>query len=97
MSIASPTQTARVQLRTIDQITQRKMTDAQDVEPQAHPTILTGRKEDISFEMWVEVDGKPLKVYGEAEMESGGSEAWIASEIGKVCFNRTVSYRSCPS
>lgn len=67
------------------------MTDGQDVEPRAHSTILTGRKEDISFEMWVEVDGKPLEVYGEAEMESGGSEAWIASEIGKVCFSTELS------
>lgn len=51
-----------------------------------HPTVLTGKRDDITFEMWIEIDGRPLKVYGEAEMEGGGSEAWIASENGKVRF-----------
>jgi hypothetical protein len=49
-------------------------------------TVLTGKKDDITFEMWIEIDGSPLKVYGEAEMEGGGSEAWVASENGKVCY-----------
>jgi hypothetical protein len=48
-------------------------------------TVLTGKKDDVTFEMWIQIDGRPLKVYGEAEMDGGGSEAWIASENGKVC------------
>jgi hypothetical protein len=48
------------------------------------PTRLTGKKGDFSFEMWVEVEGRPLEVYGIAEGHDGILEAWIASEIDKV-------------
>ena len=34
--------------------------------------------------MWVEIEGKPLEVYAQGELMEGGSEAWIASENGKV-------------
>jgi hypothetical protein len=57
------------------------------------PTSLTGKKDGYSFEIWVNVGGERVKVYGEAEMDEGGSEAWIASEEGKVravCRKRTV-------
>jgi hypothetical protein len=59
------------------------------------PTRLTGKKDGYSFEIWVKVDGEPAKVYGEAELDEGGSEAWIASEEGKVrvvCLRRAVTY-----
>lgn len=51
---------------------------------QERATRLTGKKGNITFEMWVEIDGKALEVYDEAEIDGGGSEAWIASEEGKV-------------
>jgi hypothetical protein len=50
----------------------------------AEPKRLIGKKEDFDFEMWVEVDGKPLEIYAVTEGEGGVPEAWIASEIGKV-------------
>jgi hypothetical protein len=56
-------------------------------------TVLTGRRDDVQFEMRVKVDGKSLEVYEDAEMEGGGSEAWIASQNGKVCLSGTSSYR----
>jgi hypothetical protein len=48
------------------------------------PTRLTGKKGDHTFEMWVEVEGTPLEVYGISEGDDGILEAWIASEIDKV-------------
>jgi hypothetical protein len=53
--------------------------------PREQPTVLVGKKDGVTFEMWVEIDGKKLEVYGEAEIVGGGSEAWIASQEGKVC------------
>jgi hypothetical protein len=54
------------------------------------PTRLTGKKGGgkgaITFEMWVEVEGKPLEVYGITEGEDGILEGWIVSEVGKVSF-----------
>lgn len=38
----------------------------------------------MTFEGWIEIDERPLAVYDEADLEGGGSEAWIASEEGKV-------------
>lgn len=32
------------------------------------PTRLTGKKGDMKFEMWVEVEGEPIEVYGAAVM-----------------------------
>jgi hypothetical protein len=61
----------------------------QNAGPEQQSTILTGEKGGMVFEMWVEVDGKPLEVYAAAEMDDGGSEAWIASEDGKVCLFRS--------
>jgi hypothetical protein len=59
-----------------------------DLKPIAQPTRLTGRKGGgkggITFEMWVEVEGKPLEVYGITEGEEGILEGWIISEVGKV-------------
>lgn len=51
---------------------------------QEHPTSLIAKKGNITFEMWVEIDGRPLEVYTEEELMEGGAEAWIASEDGKV-------------
>jgi hypothetical protein len=59
------------------------------------PTRLTGKKDGYSFEIWVKVDGEPVKIYGEAELDEGGSEAWMASEEGKVrvgCWKCAVIY-----
>jgi hypothetical protein len=63
------------------------------VEPRKkeHPTVLTGRRDDVNFEMRVEVDGKPLKIYGDREMDGDGSEAWIASENGKVSHSTLLN------
>jgi hypothetical protein len=61
------------------------------------PTILTGRKDNMTFEMWVEIEGRPVEVYGEVEMDGGGSEAWIASEEGKVLFLKHVLVGSVES
>lgn len=55
------------------------------------PTRLTGKKDGITFEIWVEIDGKPLEVFGEADSDDGGSEAWITSKEGKVCLPGTVT------
>ena len=38
----------------------------------------------MTFEMWVEIEGKPLEVFAEEESTDGALEAWIASEEGKV-------------
>lgn len=59
---------------------------AANPDPEERPTRLTGKKDGWSFEIWVKVDDEPLSVYSEAELDEGGSEAWIASEEGKVCF-----------
>jgi hypothetical protein len=48
------------------------------------PTRLIGKKDGYTFEIWVEVEGNPLKIYSEAEMEGGGLEAWVTSQEGKV-------------
>lgn len=56
------------------------------------PTRLTGKRDGWSFEIWVKVEDEPLKVYAEAELEEGGSEAWIASQEGKV----RLSADTCP-
>jgi hypothetical protein len=48
------------------------------------PTRLIGKKGDLTFELWVEIDGKPLQIYGENEGEDSITEAWIPSEEGKV-------------
>jgi hypothetical protein len=48
------------------------------------PTRLIGKKGDYTFEMWIEVEGRPLEVYGISEGEDGILEAWITSEIDKV-------------
>lgn len=50
------------------------------------PTRLTGGKGDYKVEMWVEIEGRPLDVYGVSEGEDGVPEAWIVSEIHKVSF-----------
>lgn len=50
----------------------------------AEPKRLTGKRGEFDFEMWVEVEGRPLEVYAVTEGEGGVPEAWIASEIGKV-------------
>jgi hypothetical protein len=55
-----------------------------DLKPIAQATRLTGKKGDYTFEMWVEVEGKPLEVYGVSEGEDGILEGWIVSEVGKV-------------
>jgi hypothetical protein len=47
-------------------------------------TCLTGKKDGISFELSVKIEGTPAKVYKEEEMGGGGSQAWIVSEEGKV-------------
>jgi hypothetical protein len=49
-----------------------------------HPTRLTGKKGDHTFAMWVEVEGRPLEIYGITEGEDRILEAWVASEIDKV-------------
>jgi hypothetical protein len=51
---------------------------------QERPTSLKGKKDSFEFEIWVEIDGKPLEAYGVTEGEDGVPEAWIASEAGKV-------------
>lgn len=53
------------------------------------PHRLTGKKGDYTFDMWVEIEGRPLKVYGVSEGEDGILEAWIVSEIGKVSLSLT--------
>lgn len=51
----------------------------------ARSTGLKGKKEEFDFEVWVEIDGKPLEVYGVNQGDDGvPAEAWIASEGGKV-------------
>jgi hypothetical protein len=50
------------------------------------PTHLTSKKGDYTFEMWVEVEGRPLEIYGVSEGDDGILEAWIASEIDKVSW-----------
>ncbi|GHJ86169.1 hypothetical protein NliqN6_2571 [Naganishia liquefaciens] len=47
-------------------------------------TSLSGRKGNVTFEMWVEIEGKPLEVFAEEESTDGALEAWIASEEGKT-------------
>lgn len=64
----------------------RNAMEERNAGPGKQPTVLIGKKDGVTFEMWVEIDGRTLEVYGEAEMEGGGSEAWIASEDGKVCL-----------
>jgi hypothetical protein len=58
----------------------------QNAGPKKPATVLTGKKDGVTFEMWVEIDGRALEVYAEAEMDGGGSEGWIASQEGKVCL-----------
>jgi hypothetical protein len=53
-------------------------------DPGVRPLRLTGKKGDYTFEMWVEIESRPLEVYGVSEGEDGILEAWIVSEIGKV-------------
>jgi hypothetical protein len=60
--------------------------DEQNAGPKKPSMILTGKKDGMTFEMWVEIDGKPVEVYGAADLDGEGSEAWIASEEGKVCL-----------
>jgi hypothetical protein len=60
--------------------------DARNAASKDRPRVLIGKKGNMTFEMWVKIDGRPLEVYGEADLEGGGSEAWIASEEGKVCL-----------
>jgi hypothetical protein len=48
------------------------------------PTRLTGKKGDMTFAMWVEIEGKPLPIYGVTEGDDGIPEAWVCSEIDKV-------------
>jgi hypothetical protein len=48
-------------------------------------TCLTGKRDGITFELSVKIEGSATKVYNEEEMDGGGSQAWIASEEGKVC------------
>jgi hypothetical protein len=52
-------------------------------------TRVTGKKGDYTFEMWVEIEGRPLDVYGVSEGQDGVLEAWVVSEIGKVSFPHT--------
>jgi hypothetical protein len=52
------------------------------------PKRLTGKEGDFDFEMWVEVDGKPLEIYAVTKGDGGVPEAWIASEIGKVSLTK---------
>lgn len=54
------------------------------LQQEERPTRLTGKKDGYTFECWVKVEGEELKIYSEAEMDDSGSEAWIASEEGKV-------------
>jgi hypothetical protein len=54
------------------------------LDPGVQPLRLTGKKGNYTFEMWVEIEGRPLEVYGVSEGEDGILEAWIVSEIGKV-------------
>lgn len=62
---------------------------AANPDPAERSTRLTGKKDGYSFEIWVKVEGEPLKVYAEAELDEGGSEAWIASDERKVrCLRR---------
>lgn len=51
---------------------------------QQRPTPLTGTKRNFTFEIWVEIEGRPLEIYGETRGEDGVLEAWIPSEEGKV-------------
>jgi hypothetical protein len=60
--------------------------DARNAASKDRPRVLIGKKGNMTFEMWVKIDGRPLEVYGEAELDEGGSEAWIASEEGEVRF-----------
>jgi hypothetical protein len=53
------------------------------------PTRLTCKTDDYEFEMWVEIEGRPLDVYGVSEGQDGVLEAWVVSEIGKVSFPHT--------
>jgi hypothetical protein len=62
----------------------------QNAGPKKQATVLTGKKDGVTFEMWVEIDGKPVEVYGAADVDGKGSEACIASEEGKVCRTRQV-------
>lgn len=48
-------------------------------------TCLTGKRDGITFELSVKIEGSPSKVYNEEDMDGGGSQAWIASEEAKVC------------
>jgi hypothetical protein len=50
-------------------------------------TRLTGKKGDYTFEMWVEIEGRPVAVYGVTEAEDGTPEGWFVSEIGKVSLS----------
>jgi hypothetical protein len=60
----------------------------------AEPKRLTGRKGEFHFEMWVEIEGKPLEIYAVTQGADGTPEAWIASEIGKVSPH-VCSMRAC--
>jgi hypothetical protein len=31
-------------------------------------TVLTGRRDNMTFEGWIEIDERPLEVYGEADL-----------------------------
>jgi hypothetical protein len=59
------------------------------------PTRLTGKKGDYTFEMWVEIEGRPLEIYGLTTGDDGVLEAWIASEIGKVSSSTGPIGLSC--
>jgi hypothetical protein len=60
--------------------------DGGNAAPKQKPTILTGKKDGVTFEMSVEIDGTALEVFETEEMpDEEGPEAWIASEKGKVC------------
>jgi hypothetical protein len=41
----------------------------------AEPKRLTGRKGDYKFEMWVEIEGKPLEIYAVTQGVDGTPEA----------------------
>jgi hypothetical protein len=57
-----------------------------DLKPNRQPTRLTGGKGDHKVEMWVEIEGRPLEIYGISEGDDGILEGWIVSEIDKVGF-----------
>jgi len=39
-----------------------------------------------NFEAWISVDGKELEQYGVKSIDEQTVGCWIASEVGKVCF-----------